>query len=100
MNTDAAKSIEQRAADLAARWQNRANELLTAEEKEIQEQMQVLLTHPVDKVILTRLIDQSFRSHDNARVANQVNHILRHYGVPDFFSRVERLLMQMILRLS
>ena len=73
---------------------------MTSEEKEIQDQMLRLLTHPMDKVVLTKLIDQSFRSHNPARVADQVNSILRQYGVPDFFSRVDRLLIQMFLGLG
>ncbi|MFW6081358.1 MAG: proline dehydrogenase family protein [Desulfosalsimonas sp.] len=89
--------IEQDAVSLAARWQDRANDLLTAEEKTIQEQMKRLLMHPMDRVVLTRLIDQCFRSSDNERVADQVNHLLLEYGVPDFFSRVERLLIQMFM---
>ncbi len=97
MNTPNLDQIEKDAVELAARWQNRANVLLTAEEKHIQEQMKRLLTHPMDKVVLTRMIDQCFRSHDNERVADQVNHLLTAYGVPDFFSRVERLLIQMFL---
>ncbi|MGD8367091.1 MAG: bifunctional proline dehydrogenase/L-glutamate gamma-semialdehyde dehydrogenase [Desulfobacterales bacterium] len=102
--TDAAKSeisvpeeIVERAGALARQWQDRANRLLTHEEKAIQEQMMRLLTHPMDKVVLTRLIDQSFRTHNNARVADQVNSLLRRYGVPDFFSKVDRLLIQMFL---
>ncbi|MCG6895179.1 MAG: bifunctional proline dehydrogenase/L-glutamate gamma-semialdehyde dehydrogenase [Desulfobacteraceae bacterium] len=91
------RTIIQEAAEQAAAWQRRANELLTSEEEEIQEQMKRLLTHPLDKVLLTRLIDQSFRSHDNRRVADQVNSLLRCYGVPDFLSRVEKLLAQMFL---
>lgn len=91
------QKIEQGAVELAAKWQDRANHLLSSEEKAIQEQMERLLTHPMDKVVLTRMIDQCFRSHDNDRVADQVNHLLREYGVPDFFSRVERLLIQMFM---
>lgn len=83
------------AIELAERWQNRANSLLTNEEKGIQKQMKRLLTHPIDKVVLTRLIDQSFRSHNNSRVADQVSSVLAEYGAPDFFSRVEKLLLQM-----
>ncbi|MBA2881098.1 RHH-type proline utilization regulon transcriptional repressor/proline dehydrogenase/delta 1-pyrroline-5-carboxylate dehydrogenase [Desulfosalsimonas propionicica] len=97
MNTPNPDQIEQSAAALAAKWQNRANELLTTEEKHIQQQMKRLLTHPLDKVVLTRMIDQCFRSHDHERVADQVNHLLSEYGVPDFFSRVERLLIQMFM---
>ncbi len=91
------EGIVERAGALARQWQDRANRLLTHEEKAIQEQMMRLLTHPMDKVVLTRLIDQSFRTHSNARVADQVNSLLRRYGVPDFFSSVDRLLIQMFL---
>ena len=89
------KMIIESAIALAEAWQNRANALLTNEEKAIQKQMKRLLTHPLDKVILTRLIDQSFRSHHNSRVADQVNSVLTEFGAPDFFSRVEKLLLQM-----
>ena len=100
MTTPVTDPIAVKAVETAQKWQKQANELLTHEEKGIQEQMQRLLTHPMDKVIMTKLIDQSFRSHDPARVADQVNSILTSYGVPDFFSRVEKLLMQMFLDLG
>ena len=92
--------IAKDAVVLAQRWQAQANALLTSEEKGIQEQMKRLLTHSLDKVILTKLIDQSFRSHDPARVANQINNLLREFGVPDFFSKVDKLLVQMFLGLG
>jgi hypothetical protein len=94
------QKIVDQAVLLAEAWLNRANELLTAEEKGIQEQMKRLLTNPVDKVILTRLIDQSFRSHDPGRIADQINSLLREYGVPDFLSRVDKLLVQMFMGLG
>jgi RHH-type proline utilization regulon transcriptional repressor/proline dehydrogenase/delta 1-pyrroline-5-carboxylate dehydrogenase len=92
--------ILQQSIAQAEAWQNRANELLTPEEKGIQEQMLRLVTHPMDKVILTRLIDVSFRSEEPARVADQVSDLLKAHGVPDFFSRVEKLLVQMFLGLG
>ncbi|RJP78747.1 MAG: aldehyde dehydrogenase family protein [Desulfobacteraceae bacterium] len=97
MNNDPYPEIVREAILLAEQWQERANALLTAEEKGIQEQMMRLLTHPMDKVILTRLIDQSFRSENTHRVADQINHLLQKSGVPEFFSSVEKLLMQMFL---
>ena len=100
MNTHGINKIAKDAVVLAERWQTRANELLTSEEKGIQDQLKRLLTHSIDKVILTKLIDQSFRSRDPARVANQVNNLLREFGVPDFFSRVDKLLVQMFLGLG
>jgi len=93
-------TIIKEAVDLAETWQNRANKLLTDEEKGIAEQMMRLLTHPLDKVILTKMIDQSFRSQNPGRVADQINSLLRKYGVPDFFSSVDKLLVQMFLGLG
>ncbi len=84
----------------AKAWQDRANELLTSEEKGIADQMTRLLNHPIDKVVLTKMIDQSFRSHNASRVADQINNLLREYGVPDFFSSVDKLLIQMFMGLS
>jgi RHH-type proline utilization regulon transcriptional repressor/proline dehydrogenase/delta 1-pyrroline-5-carboxylate dehydrogenase len=81
-----------RAAALAARWQNHANSLLTQEERRIQNQMAALLNRPEDKVILTKLIDRSFRSSDCARVADQVARILDTDGIPRFFSLPEKML--------
>lgn len=97
MNTPTAETIMREAVALAEAWQNRANELLTGEEKEIQDQMLRLLTNPIDKVIMVRMIDQSFRSANSRRVADQINYLLRQYGVPDFFSSGDRLLMRLFL---
>ena len=57
MNIPETDKIAKDAIVLAERWQTRANELLTSEEKAIQKQMKRLLTHSIDKVILTKLID-------------------------------------------
>jgi RHH-type proline utilization regulon transcriptional repressor/proline dehydrogenase/delta 1-pyrroline-5-carboxylate dehydrogenase len=93
MNTQ----IMQEAVSLAESWQKRANELLTPEEKSIQKQMQRLLTNPTDKIVMTKMIDQSFRSHNDSRIADQINTILKEYGVPEFFSAGDRMLMRLFL---
>ena len=97
VNTQHADMIIQEAISLAETWQNRANRLLTSEEKDIQDQMLRLLTNPIDKVIMAKMIDQSFRSDDARRVADQINYLLKQYGVPDFFTSGDRLLMRMFL---
>jgi len=75
---------------LAEAWQNRANALLTPEEKTLQKKMARLLTHPGDKVILTRIIDQSFRSGNMGRVADQICYLFKKYSVPEFFELHEQ----------
>ncbi len=97
MSTKSNDRIVQEAISLAEAWQDRANQLLTSEEKDIQDQMLRLLTNPMDKVIMAKMIDQSFRSHDDRRVADQINFLFKEYGVPDFFSSGDRLLMRLFL---
>lgn len=85
------------AAELARTWQERANALLSKDEKKIQKQMARLLTHPMDKVVLTKLIDQSFRAEDTGRVADQINEVLGKYGLPQFLSLPEKALGKLFL---
>lgn len=82
---------------LAEKWQNRGNELLTANERDIQDQMMRLVQNPVDKIVLMKMIDQGFRSSDHHRVADQINRILHDHGVPHFFSSMDRFLVFMFL---
>lgn len=100
MKTPTQDPIVTAALALAAKWQNRANDLLTREEKRLQNQMRRLLSHPLDKVILTKMMDQSFRADSPARVADQLNTIFRGYGIPAFFSATENFLVRLFMALG
>jgi RHH-type proline utilization regulon transcriptional repressor/proline dehydrogenase/delta 1-pyrroline-5-carboxylate dehydrogenase len=78
---------------LATKWQNRANELQTPLEKARHNKLAGLFANPKDKVILTALIDQCFRSNDKRRVADQIHFLLTTYGTPAFFSPFEKFLI-------
>ena len=91
-NEDIVKS----AITLAETWQKRANELLQLREKKRYNQLARLLANPTDKVVLTQLIDQSFRSTNPRRSADQITYLLSAYGIPKFFPPLERLLMQIV----
>ena len=82
---------------LAEVWQSKANEQLTSNEKTIQQQMKRLLVSPEDKIVMTKMIDQSFRSHDEQRVSDQIEYILKKFGVPEFFSAKDKILMRLFL---
>jgi RHH-type proline utilization regulon transcriptional repressor/proline dehydrogenase/delta 1-pyrroline-5-carboxylate dehydrogenase len=91
------EKIAEEAVKLAAQWQNRANALQTRQEKTRHAKLARLFTNPKDKVILTQLIDQSFRSTDYRRVADQIHYILTRYGIPTFFSPLEKFLMLLFM---
>ncbi len=97
MNTQHTDTIVNKAVSLAKKWQDRANELSTAEEKTIQAQMRRLLERPMDKVVMAKMIDQSFRSSIAERVADQINFLLSKYGIPEFFSAKDKILMRLFL---
>jgi len=97
MTNEHATDIVGEAVRLAETWQNRANEMLTRAEKAQQKRLMRLIRNPMDKVILTQMIDQSFRAGDPARVADQVHFLLGRSGVPRFFSLAEQALMRAFL---
>ena len=97
MHTATEDKLRSEAIALAEAWQNRAEDLLKRDEKQYQQQIKHLLSHPEDKITLTKLIDQSFRSENYRRVADQVSSLLRRRGIPGFFLAKEKILMHLFL---
>ncbi len=89
--------LVEEAVSLAELWQVRANRLLTREEKAHQARMHRLLSHPADKVALAKLFDQSFRTTNPKRVADQIVFLLKSHGIPQFFTFTERRLARLFL---
>ncbi|MGB4711820.1 MAG: bifunctional proline dehydrogenase/L-glutamate gamma-semialdehyde dehydrogenase [Fuerstiella sp.] len=79
---------------VARALQKRAHDLQTPEEKKQQMELDRMIQNPSDKVTLTALTDQAFRSETAARAAEQLVHILDVQGVPRFFSPIERTLLR------
>lgn len=82
---------------LAAKWQNRANDLITKDERINQERIRQLILHPLDKAFLSKLIDQCFRSKDVKRIAEQITFLLKRSSFPDFFTIGDVMLMWLFL---
>jgi hypothetical protein len=92
--------IAQEAIALAETWQDRANALMNSREKARHRRMAGLLANPLDKAFLVSLIDQSFRSRDKERVADQIHSLLVEYGIPKFFTPLETLLMYLFVHVG
>ena len=97
MKSEITDALLKEAIDLAEFWQKRANALLSPDERAIQVMMMRLLSSPMDKVILTKMMDQGFRSGSYGRIADQINDLMRTYGIPGFFRVSEKLLMRLFL---
>ncbi|MCK5484787.1 MAG: hypothetical protein KAI86_01155, partial [Desulfobacterales bacterium] len=94
MSTPPIDIMVKEAIALAETWQNRANELMNHRERSRYTRFARLLANPRDKIFLTKLIDQSFRSSNPRRVADQIGYLFSEHGLPAFFSPLEKLLMQ------
>ena len=91
------KVVINRAIALAEKWQRRADELVSDFDKKFHIKMNKMLTHPKDKVLLIELMDQSFRTKNNKRVANQIEYLFDKYGMASFFTTSERFLVFLFL---
>ena len=85
--------LVQKALYVARELQKRAHVLQTPEERKQQTELDRMIQNPGDKVTLTALTDQAFRSEAAARSADQLVHILDVQGIPRFFSPMERTLL-------
>jgi len=87
------QELIEKAINLAAKWQNRAVELVSDFDREFYIKMTKMLEHQKDKVLLIELMDQCFRSKSNARVANQIIFLLEKHGLAHFFTRKDKTLL-------
>jgi RHH-type proline utilization regulon transcriptional repressor/proline dehydrogenase/delta 1-pyrroline-5-carboxylate dehydrogenase len=91
---DGENPLVAKAIDLARRLQKRAQELQTSAERRQQAELDRMIQSPHDKATLTQMTDQTFRSKEARRSANQFIHILDVQGVPRFFSTFDRTLLR------
>jgi RHH-type transcriptional regulator, proline utilization regulon repressor / proline dehydrogenase / delta 1-pyrroline-5-carboxylate dehydrogenase len=91
MQTDTA--IFQEARELARVWQSDIEKNKERSEQKFHEIMQRMLRNPMNKIFLIELLDQSFRSHDPKRVADQLEYIFSKYKETDIFTDFEKLLV-------
>ena len=83
--------------ELAKSLQNRINSDLSRHEKKFRKKMMKMLENPSSKIMLIELLDRSFRSHDYVNVHELINYTLEKYGIANFFSPFEKLLLQLFL---
>jgi RHH-type proline utilization regulon transcriptional repressor/proline dehydrogenase/delta 1-pyrroline-5-carboxylate dehydrogenase len=93
-----ALTIEERAhlaTELAAFILMSADHFHTKDEKTQQQNLAKMMEDPIGKVFMTAFADQSFRPHSVYRIAHQMVYLLEHFGIPECFSPVQRLQLQL-----
>ncbi|MDH4945049.1 bifunctional proline dehydrogenase/L-glutamate gamma-semialdehyde dehydrogenase [Sulfurimonas sp. C5] len=91
MNID--KTTFNDAKKLATKWQLEIEHNRENAEKKFHAIMQRMLQDPTNKVFLIELLDQSFRSLDANRIADQLEYIFEKYNNTTFFTEFEQLLV-------
>jgi RHH-type proline utilization regulon transcriptional repressor/proline dehydrogenase/delta 1-pyrroline-5-carboxylate dehydrogenase len=74
-------------------WQKEIETSRETKEQDFHMMMMKMLKNPLNKIFLIELLDQSFRSHNPDRVANQLDYIFDKYKSTDFFSQFEQILI-------
>lgn len=78
------------AVELAAALLQQALAQQTRAEREQAERLARLMADPQGKELTIALVDQAFRSHRPARIADQISHLLDEYGAPRYMDWWER----------
>ncbi|MEI7504614.1 MAG: proline dehydrogenase, partial [Paludibacter sp.] len=77
-----------------------AKEFLSKSEKEItkaelkeQKKYAILVQRPNDKVLLSKMLDESSQIHSNKILARRIKVLIERYGVPKFFSKTDAFML-------
>ena len=79
-----------------------AKQFLSMSEKEItpdelkeQEKYAILVQRPNDKLLLSKMLDESSQIRNNSKLARRMKILIERYGVPEFFSKSDAFLLKM-----
>ncbi|MDR0540896.1 MAG: bifunctional proline dehydrogenase/L-glutamate gamma-semialdehyde dehydrogenase [Dysgonamonadaceae bacterium] len=81
----------------AGRFLAQADRELSPEEKKEQKKYASLIQTVEYKTFLSRMLDESSQIRDNRKLNKRVRQIIRKYGIPDFFSPADRILLRLYL---
>lgn len=85
---------------IATSWQKMITQRRKRTELRLHEVMQRMLADPANKVFLIELLDQSFRSHEPSRVADQLEYLFSQNPQASIFSDLESLLILLFRRVG
>ena len=75
----------------------KAEEELTTDEVKEQMKYASLVQTPEHKTFLSRMLDESSQIRDDSKLNKRVRQIIKEYGIPDFFSSGDRLLLRLYM---
>ena len=83
--------------DWAKQFLAKADEELSKDEVKEQKKYASLVQTPEYKTFLSRMLDESSQIRDNGKLNKRVRQLIKEYGIPDFFGKGDRLLIQLYM---
>ena len=68
---------------------------ISANELKEQQKYAILIQNPNDKILLSKLLDESSQIRDNKKLANRMKVLIDKYGIPTFFGKTDLLLLKL-----
>ncbi len=79
----------------ASSFMSRALNEIREEERKEQNKYAALVQNPNDKVLMTKMLDETSQIRDNRKLAKRIRLLLKEYGTPDFFTSLEKGMLQL-----
>lgn len=76
--------------DWAKGFLDKAEKELTPEEVKEQKKFASLVQKPANKILLSRMLDESSQVRDSKKLARRMKLLIEEYGIPDFFNSFDR----------
>lgn len=100
MNRLSPNELAEQAVELAATLLNEAQAQQTGTEKRQAAKIAGMMDDPMGKIMTMALSDQAFRSHEPARINDQILHLIDGYGVPAYFADWEQVALDLGSRIG
>jgi len=68
---------------------------ITSEELKEQKKYAILIQNPNDKILLSKMLDESSQLKDNKKLAERIKLLIEKYGVPSFFSSSDKMMLNL-----
>ncbi len=81
--------------DWAKEFLSKSEKEITKDELKEQKKYAILIQNPNDKTLLSKLLDESSQIRDNKKLARRMKLLIERYGVPEFFSSTDNLMLRL-----
>jgi len=79
----------------AKQFLSQSEKVITGAELKEQKKYAILVQRPNDKTLLSKLLDESSQIHDNKKLARRMKVLIERYGVPEFFSASDAIMLRL-----